>query len=98
MLPPRCKGVAGLNGSLRYPEGSPMTDVVIRSLAPGEKELFESLPDPGLVGFAAFGDTYIAMAAAGEYRPEWTWTGSTSPTPTPRCDCFARRRCAPGTP
>jgi RimJ/RimL family protein N-acetyltransferase len=50
-----------------------MTDLVIRPLAAGEEELFESLPDPGLVGFAAFGDTYIAMAAAGEYRPEWTW-------------------------
>ncbi|SNS33174.1 GNAT family N-acetyltransferase [Actinacidiphila glaucinigra] len=50
-----------------------MTDLVIRPLAAGEETLFESLPDPGLVGFAAFGDTYGAMAAAGEYRPEWTW-------------------------
>jgi RimJ/RimL family protein N-acetyltransferase len=50
-----------------------MTDVVIRPLTAGEEELFESLPDPGLVGFAAFGDTYADMAAAGEYRPEWTW-------------------------
>jgi RimJ/RimL family protein N-acetyltransferase len=50
-----------------------MTDLVIRPLAAGEEELFESLPDPGLVGFAAFGDTYAGMAAAGEYRPEWTW-------------------------
>ncbi|WP_203919306.1 GNAT family N-acetyltransferase [Rugosimonospora africana] len=31
------------------------------------------MPDPGLVGFAAFGDRYAGMAAAGEYRPEWTW-------------------------
>ncbi|GAB3933968.1 GNAT family N-acetyltransferase [Micromonospora vulcania] len=50
-----------------------MTDLVIRPLVAGEAELFESLPDPGLVGFAAFGDTYAGMAAAGEYRPEWTW-------------------------
>jgi RimJ/RimL family protein N-acetyltransferase len=50
-----------------------MTDLVIRPLAAGEEGLFESLPDPGLVGFAAFGDTYTAMASAGEYRPEWTW-------------------------
>ncbi|QSB12627.1 GNAT family N-acetyltransferase [Natronosporangium hydrolyticum] len=50
-----------------------MTDLVIRPLTAGEEELFESLPDPGLVGFAAFGDTYAAMARAGQYRPEWTW-------------------------
>ncbi|HEU5108817.1 MAG TPA: GNAT family N-acetyltransferase [Micromonosporaceae bacterium] len=50
-----------------------MTDLIIRPLTAGEEELFESLPDPGLVGFAAFGDTYTAMAAAGQYRPEWTW-------------------------
>jgi RimJ/RimL family protein N-acetyltransferase len=50
-----------------------VTDLVIRPLAAGEEDLFESLPDPGLVGFAAFGDTYTDMAAAGQYRPEWTW-------------------------
>lgn len=50
-----------------------MTDLVIRPLTVGEEDLFEALPDPGLVGFAAFGDTYADMAAAGEYRPEWTW-------------------------
>jgi RimJ/RimL family protein N-acetyltransferase len=50
-----------------------VTDLVIRPLAAGEENLFESLPDPGLVGFAAFGDTYADMAAAGQYRPEWTW-------------------------
>jgi RimJ/RimL family protein N-acetyltransferase len=50
-----------------------MTGLVIRSLSAGEEALFDSLPDPGLVGFAAFGDTYSAMAAAGEYRPEWSW-------------------------
>lgn len=49
-----------------------MTDLVIRPLTAGEEDLFESLPDPGIVGFAAFGDTYTEMAAAGQYRPEWT--------------------------
>lgn len=48
-------------------------NLVIRALKPGEAALFEALPDPGLVGFAAFGDTYTEMAAKGEYRPEWTW-------------------------
>jgi len=50
-----------------------MTDLVIRPLTADEEELFESLRDPGLVGFAAFGQSYAGMAAAGEYRPEWTW-------------------------
>jgi RimJ/RimL family protein N-acetyltransferase len=50
-----------------------VTDLVIRALVDGETHLFESLPDPGLVGFAAFGDTYTAMAERGEYRPDWTW-------------------------
>lgn len=50
-----------------------MTDLVIRPLTAGEEDLFETLPDPGLVGFAAFGDTYADMAAADQYRPEWTW-------------------------
>ncbi|MFB9903630.1 GNAT family N-acetyltransferase [Allokutzneria oryzae] len=50
-----------------------MTDLVIRPLVSGEASLFESLPDDCLVGFAARGRTYTAMAAEGEYRPEWTW-------------------------
>jgi hypothetical protein len=50
-----------------------MTDLVIRALNAGEEHLFESLSDPGLVGSAAFGDTYSGMAAKGECRPEWTW-------------------------
>ncbi|NUW29931.1 GNAT family N-acetyltransferase [Nonomuraea sp. SMC257] len=50
-----------------------MNDLVIRPLVAGEEDLFDSLPDPGLVGFAAFGGTYTAMAADGEYRPEWSW-------------------------
>jgi RimJ/RimL family protein N-acetyltransferase len=50
-----------------------MTDLVIRPLAPGEEHLFEQLSAPALVGVAAFGRSYRATAAAGEYRPEWTW-------------------------
>ncbi|NUT35784.1 MAG: GNAT family N-acetyltransferase [Hamadaea sp.] len=46
-----------------------MTDLVIRPLVAGEEDLFDSLPDPGLVGRAAFGETY----RGGDYRPEWTW-------------------------
>ncbi len=50
-----------------------MTGLVIRPLTEGEEPLFESLADPALVGFGAFGDRYSDMAARGEYRPEWTW-------------------------
>jgi RimJ/RimL family protein N-acetyltransferase len=50
-----------------------MTDLVIRPLVAGEETLFASLPDPGLVGRAMVGRTYLDMAAAGEYRPEWSW-------------------------
>jgi RimJ/RimL family protein N-acetyltransferase len=50
-----------------------MTDLVIRPLAPGEEHIFEQLSDPGLVGMAAFGRSYRATVAAGQYRPEWTW-------------------------
>jgi ribosomal protein S18 acetylase RimI-like enzyme len=46
-----------------------MTELVIRALAAGEEHLFLSLPDPGLVGFAAAGRTYTEL----RYRPEWTW-------------------------
>lgn len=46
-------------------------DLVIRSLRMGELSLFDAVEDPGLVGFAAFGETFAAMAARGEYRPEW---------------------------
>lgn len=48
-----------------------MTDLVVRPLSAGEEHLFDSLPDPGLVGFAAFGATYATVT--GGYRPEWTW-------------------------
>jgi RimJ/RimL family protein N-acetyltransferase len=50
-----------------------MTDLVIRPLVAGEESLFESLNDPGLVGFALSGERYTDMAARGQYRPEWTW-------------------------
>jgi RimJ/RimL family protein N-acetyltransferase len=50
-----------------------MTGLVIRPLTEGEESLFESLPDPALVGFGAFGDRYSDMAASGDYRPERTW-------------------------
>ncbi|HEY4460474.1 MAG TPA: GNAT family N-acetyltransferase [Pseudonocardiaceae bacterium] len=46
-----------------------MTDLVIRALAEGEEQLFESLADPGLVSFAAAGKTYTEM----RYRPECSW-------------------------
>jgi RimJ/RimL family protein N-acetyltransferase len=50
-----------------------MSDLVIRPLVPGEIDLFESLTDPGVVGYAAFGSTYRDLAAAGQHRPEWSW-------------------------
>jgi hypothetical protein len=50
-----------------------MTDLVIRPLVAGEEPLFDSLPDPVLVGRGVFGERYADGAARGEYRPEWTW-------------------------
>ncbi|WP_433388020.1 GNAT family N-acetyltransferase [Micromonospora sp. KLBMP9576] len=50
-----------------------MTDLVIRPITAGEVTLFDSLPDPRLVGRAAFGENYSDMAADGQYRPEWSW-------------------------
>lgn len=50
-----------------------MTSLVIRALREGEFDLFDSLADPGLVGFAAFGEPFHVKAAQGGYRPEWTW-------------------------
>ena len=46
-----------------------MSDLIVRPLRAGEEALFDSLPDPGLVGHAIHGITY----ATGNYRPEWTW-------------------------
>ncbi|MDT0344139.1 GNAT family N-acetyltransferase [Streptomyces litchfieldiae] len=54
-----------------------MTDLVIRALQQDEaRELFTSLPDPGLVGRVLVdppGNVYETVADGGEYRPEWTW-------------------------
>ncbi|GAA4627222.1 GNAT family N-acetyltransferase [Actinoallomurus vinaceus] len=65
-----------------------MTDLVIRSLAPGEEHLFEQLSDPALVGVAAFGRSYRATAAAGGYRPEWTWVALRGDTVLARAAWF----------
>jgi RimJ/RimL family protein N-acetyltransferase len=46
-----------------------MSDLIVRPLQAGEEALFDTLPDPMLVGYGAFGRTY----ATGNYRPEWTW-------------------------
>jgi GNAT superfamily N-acetyltransferase len=52
-----------------------MTDLEIRPLVAGETELYDSLPDAdsGPADFGGFTRTYAAMAAAREYRPEWTY-------------------------
>jgi RimJ/RimL family protein N-acetyltransferase len=66
-----------------------MTDLVIRPLAAGEESLFESLNDPGLVGFAAFGERYGDRAARGQYRPEWTWVALRNGTVVARAAWWA---------
>jgi RimJ/RimL family protein N-acetyltransferase len=50
-----------------------VTGLEIRPLAVGEEALFNSLPDPALVGPAAFGARYSEIAARGNYRPANTW-------------------------
>ena len=50
-----------------------MAELVYRAIVAGEEPLFASLPDPGLVGFAAVGRSFLEMVADGEYRPEWCW-------------------------
>ncbi len=50
-----------------------MTDLVVRPLNAGEEDLFLSMSDPALVGIAWTGRDYRAVAAAGQYRPNWTW-------------------------
>lgn len=47
--------------------------LIIRALREGEFELFDRFPDPGLVGFSAFGEPFQAKLAQGGYRPEWSW-------------------------
>src|SRR5262249_29582802 len=53
-----------------HPEGPHMTDLVIRSIAPGEEHLFRSVPCSSLVGRSLLGQSYTAGDG---YRPEWTW-------------------------
>jgi len=50
-----------------------MTDLVIRPLTAGEEHLFLSLSAPASVGMAWAGRDYLEVAAAAQYRPEWTW-------------------------
>jgi RimJ/RimL family protein N-acetyltransferase len=66
-----------------------MTDLIIRPLAAGEESLFESLNDPGLVGYAASGERYGDRAARGEYRPEWTWVALRAGTVVARAAWWA---------
>lgn len=61
-----------------------MTTVFRPLVDAGEFALFDALPDPGLVGRAAFGDTLADMAAAGEYRPSWCWIGLRDGMPVAR--------------
>lgn len=66
-----------------------MTNLVIRPLEPGEEELFVSMPDPGLVGVAAFGRDYREYVANGQYRPEWTWVALRDGRPVARAAWWA---------
>lgn len=63
-----------------------MTDLEIRPLVAGENELYDSLPDPdpGVTDFGGFARSYAAMAAAGEYRPEWTYVALRDGRPVAR--------------
>jgi RimJ/RimL family protein N-acetyltransferase len=68
-----------------------MTDLVIRPLTAGEENLFDQLSDPGLVGMAAFGRSYRATVAAGQYRPEWTWVALRGDTVVARAALWGGR-------
>jgi ribosomal protein S18 acetylase RimI-like enzyme len=54
-----------------------MTDLVFRPLAPGETDLFTSMPDPDhettRTGVAWLGRDFAATMETGHYRPQWTW-------------------------
>ncbi|WTU53031.1 hypothetical protein OG953_42570 [Streptomyces sp. NBC_00057] len=54
-----------------------MTDLVIRPLAPGEEAPFESLPDPGLVGFAA-GDRRAMSSSRISWPSARSWATAAS--------------------
>ncbi|GLZ36503.1 N-acetyltransferase [Actinokineospora sp. NBRC 105648] len=77
--------------------------LVIRPLVAGEENLFDSLPDRGLVGRPVLGNlSYPDLRARGEYRPEWTyvaiaegtvvaraaWWGTPSDPAPVALDCF----------
>jgi GNAT superfamily N-acetyltransferase len=49
-----------------------MSDLIVRPLAAGESELFNSVPESG-VGRALLGHAFATTDADGEYRPEWSW-------------------------
>ena len=50
-----------------------MNDPLLRPLAAGELDLFETYPDPPTSGVGARRDSYRELVAAGQYRPQWTW-------------------------
>ncbi|MBB5936085.1 GNAT family N-acetyltransferase [Streptomyces zagrosensis] len=66
-----------------------MTDLVIRQLSESDAHLFHTLPDPELVGHAAFERRYATVAVGGEYRPEWTWVALREDTVVARAAWWA---------
>ncbi|MGW0736016.1 GNAT family N-acetyltransferase [Streptomyces sp. NPDC002851] len=50
-----------------------MTELVIRALTEDDAWLFDSLPDPGLVGRILTGADYRTFDRGGDYRPDWTY-------------------------
>jgi RimJ/RimL family protein N-acetyltransferase len=66
-----------------------VSELVVRPLVPGEEELFEALPDPGIVGVAAFGRGYREFVANGQYRPQWTWVALRDGRPVARAAWWA---------
>jgi RimJ/RimL family protein N-acetyltransferase len=66
-----------------------MTELVVRCLSPGEEKLFDSLPDPGLVGFAALGRTFLDMYAEEYYRPQWCFVALRGDTVVARAAWWA---------
>jgi RimJ/RimL family protein N-acetyltransferase len=69
-----------------------VTDLVIRPLTAGEEHLFTSMPDPGLVGFAAYGQRYphhTGKPGHDRYRPEWSWVALRDDTVVARAAWWA---------
>jgi RimJ/RimL family protein N-acetyltransferase len=56
-----------------------MSVLVLRALEEGEFALFDRLPDPGLVGFAAFDEPFAIKSRQDAYRPEWVWVALRGP-------------------